>query len=230
MVNKTSFTALLGGRLCQTLGIAAVVGISVGLVVLAARSASPPYIRSIAASSQQLAIAGESSTTRPSSLAIDVVGFGAVASVSAVRPHSYHSALVGSLQPSPQSPTAAQPSSGPIVDLGTIAAGGQAEARLHLVNSTGLSIEIASVETSCPCVSVELAEWRIDPGDKVEAVARIDLFDEPEFRGGLCPQVLFFDTEGQVSFDVNLKLQVSVTRAVLSTWVHEHRAVKRDWC
>lgn len=100
------------------------------------------------------------------------------------------------------------------VDLGTISAGGEAKARLRLTNSSDSWIEIADVQTSCDCLSVELAERRIPPHHGVEANARLDLSGEPEFTGGLCPEIRLFDAAGREAFcyTVNANVVTKVAR------------------
>jgi hypothetical protein len=59
---------------------------------------------------------------------------------------------------------------GPMVaiDLGTVEAGGRAEARFSITNDCASSVQIASIWTSCPCLSVELADRWIAPCQTVE--------------------------------------------------------------
>lgn len=107
-------------------------------------------------------------------------------------------------------PTATSPSSAAtdVIDLGTIVAGGNIETRLHLVNPSDFSIDIASFRTSCPCLSVEIVERQIAPQQAGEAVARLDLSDDPGFTGGLCPEVEFFDAQGNKLFDRSVSVTV----------------------
>lgn len=85
-------------------------------------------------------------------------------------------------------------------DLGTIAAGGKCDAELRLFNACDRVIEIARVRTSCPCVQVTLLEHRIGPRQPVIARVRLDLAQEPEFVGGLCPEIEFLDAAGRSLF------------------------------
>lgn len=85
-------------------------------------------------------------------------------------------------------------------DLGRITAGGAREAELRLVNASSSVIEIARVRTSCPCIQVTLLEHRIGPRQTAVARVRLDLAQEPEFVGGLCPEIEFLDAAGRSLF------------------------------
>jgi len=94
------------------------------------------------------------------------------------------------------------------VDLGTVVAGGRAAARLRFTNGCDSWIEISRVPTSCPCLTVELANVRIAPHGTMHATARIDLSDDPEFVGGLCPEFQCFDAFGKERFVGSVAVQV----------------------
>lgn len=56
-------------------------------------------------------------------------------------------------------------------------------------------IEVDRVETSCPCLTVELRERCAAPNEFVQAIIRVDLSEDPEFTGGLGPEFEFFDAQ-----------------------------------
>ncbi|OYV90486.1 MAG: hypothetical protein B7Z73_06060 [Planctomycetia bacterium 21-64-5] len=85
-------------------------------------------------------------------------------------------------------------------NLGSIRAGSAAEARIPLTNGANSWIEIANVHASCPCLSVLMAERRIAPRRTMYVTVRIDLVDEPDFTGGLCPELQLFDSNGRQLF------------------------------
>lgn len=127
-------------------------------------------------------------------------GRGEVASSSATRP--LPSALVhGGLRS---------------IDLGTIRRGGSAEARFRITNDSRAAMEIAEIQTSCPCLTVELAQRRIAPHETVDAVVRLNLADEPEFVGALSPGIRCFNAQGEqcCAFVVSLNVVPSWRRAL----------------
>jgi hypothetical protein len=54
-----------------------------------------------------------------------------------------------------------------------------------LHNPRTTAVEVAEVRTSCDCFRVDLPTDIIEPGQKVQATARIDLSDDPKFAGRL---------------------------------------------
>lgn len=84
-----------------------------------------------------------------------------------------------------------------LIDLGTIVAGGRAEAPLWLANDSDSPIDIGRVRTNCPCIRVELDERRIGRHQRVRATVQLDLSDDPEFTGGLCPEFCVLDSVGR---------------------------------
>jgi hypothetical protein len=111
-----------------------------------------------------------------------------------------------------------------VIDVGTIAAGGSAESELTLTNSTDVPISIARVRTSCECVSVVPSASRIESHKTQKVVAHIDLSDEPDFTGGLGPDIEFLDAAQQTRFRFTLRAAVrppvaptsTITRATLT--------------
>lgn len=100
----------------------------------------------------------------------------------------------------PLIPIIASPSMPQLIDLGSVACGGSAEARFDVINSGDSPIEIVRVETSCGCVSVKLLERTIAPHRSVAAIMRLNLSNDPDFEGGLCPEIRLFDNAGRVAF------------------------------
>lgn len=94
------------------------------------------------------------------------------------------------------------------IKLASMPVAGVAESWLRLSNRACGWVEIARITTSCPCLSVRLAERKIAPRQSVDVIVQIDLSSEPEFEGGLCPEVRFFGPDGEELFawvlDVNV--------------------------
>lgn len=95
-----------------------------------------------------------------------------------------------------------------VIDFGQIAAGGRAMASFQLENNSTSSLEIAKVRISCSCLRIELDECAIGPHGAVTVHGAIDLSDEPEFSGGLCPEVEFLDASGRPLFSRSFRATV----------------------
>ncbi|MGH7192844.1 MAG: DUF1573 domain-containing protein [Candidatus Saccharimonadales bacterium] len=96
------------------------------------------------------------------------------------------------------------------IDLGTITAGTETEKTIRLRNSSNSPIEIHHVRTSCPCLTIVLTDRTIAPQQTAYAIVRIHMGDEPEFTGGLCPEMQLLDAAGRVLFLRTVRVKVVV--------------------
>lgn len=108
----------------------------------------------------------------------------------------------------PSRPALRDPSQSSVIDFGQIAAGGRAKASFQLENDSMSALEVAKIRTSCNCLRVELDECAIGPHGAVTAHGTIDLSDEPEFSGGLCPEAEFLDASGRSLFSRSFRATV----------------------
>ena len=71
------------------------------------------------------------------------------------------------------------------LDLGVLAPGQGARAKLSLRNAGDEPIVVARVKTSCECVSIEPSEFRVEPKSTVTLDVQYDSSHDPDFRGGM---------------------------------------------
>ena len=71
------------------------------------------------------------------------------------------------------------------VEFPQVYQGQRAEAEVLVTNPSQAEIEIHTVETSCPCLTVNLAKNQIGKGETVPAIVVLDLAQEPNFIGSL---------------------------------------------
>jgi hypothetical protein len=76
-----------------------------------------------------------------------------------------------------------------LLDMGRIPAGGSKEVAFSLTNPGKLAVRVARLDTSCPCLKIELPSERLAPGETVTGKARIDLSAEADFVGDLAIDV-----------------------------------------
>ncbi|MHB1425235.1 MAG: DUF1573 domain-containing protein [Gemmataceae bacterium] len=90
----------------------------------------------------------------------------------------------------PKSDIAGQPSL-PLVptesplNLGEVPAGGRKKCDFWLTNQTDSPVEVAEIETSCDCLTIDMPNRTFMPAKKVEGHALLDLRKEPQFAGKL---------------------------------------------
>jgi hypothetical protein len=92
------------------------------------------------------------------------------------------------------------------IDLGDIAQGGQKQQAFQVVNTSGALVEIAKVETSCPCFGVYLERNTVPSGRFLVGKVFLDLSSKPDFVGELSIQAMGYMRSGRVAFV--LKIQV----------------------
>ena len=96
------------------------------------------------------------------------------------------------------------------IDLGQVEAGGKESRQLQVGNPGRETIEIAAIETSCPCVQFTL-DQQVVPGNRVVgARLTLDLSDDPQSAGDLAILVQGRTANGRVV--LSLTLLVSVRR------------------
>jgi uncharacterized membrane protein YphA (DoxX/SURF4 family) len=71
------------------------------------------------------------------------------------------------------------------IDLGDIAQGGQKQQRFQCRNDSGAFVEVAAIETSCPCASIRLERSGVAAGEHLAGNVTLDLRTRPQFAGNL---------------------------------------------
>ena len=94
------------------------------------------------------------------------------------------------------------------LDLGTLAPGQDAHAKLSLRNNGDKPIVVARVKTSCECVTLEPSEFQVDPQSTVTLDVQYDSSRDPDFLGGLGVNLTGEASSGTALFCVNVDLSV----------------------
>ncbi len=69
------------------------------------------------------------------------------------------------------------------IDLGDIAQGGQKQHAFQCRNDSGAFVEVAGIETSCPCASIRLERREVAVGQFLAGEVTLDMGHRPEFLG-----------------------------------------------
>jgi Protein of unknown function (DUF1573) len=95
-----------------------------------------------------------------------------------------------------------------LISLGTLGPGQTASGSFELQNRGTLPVEVARVETSCPCLEVGPAAMEIAPGGSAALTTRFNPAAEPDFRGRLAIEVAGRDRSGQPTFRARVRVEV----------------------
>jgi len=71
------------------------------------------------------------------------------------------------------------------LEFGAMAPKSSHEQALWLSNAGSVSLTIASVKSNCDCLSLHLKHTTLEPGERLQALARLDFAKEPDFTGSL---------------------------------------------
>jgi hypothetical protein len=99
------------------------------------------------------------------------------------------------------------------MDLGNLPQGGRAEAICQLLNSGTATVEVARINTDCPCLTLELPNCTIAPSESVQGRVLFDISDDPRFTGALGMDVTGTTPEGATAFVVNVRVKVQRSNA-----------------
>jgi len=94
------------------------------------------------------------------------------------------------------------------VSLGILLPGQSADAKFVLRNLGPQTVTVERVKTSCPCLRVEPASFKVGSGEFAELVVGFDPSHDPDFRGGLSIEVAGLSTTGEVEFRARVDLEV----------------------
>lgn len=98
--------------------------------------------------------------------------------------------------------------SSPRIDMGEVAAGGRQEVAFSLTNSGTRPIELGKIESSCPCLTIDLPRGVLAPAEQIHGRARLDLRKEPAFAGDLGVEVRGFTARGDLAFTMIVEITV----------------------
>lgn len=86
------------------------------------------------------------------------------------------------------------------IDLGEMPQARQKQHAFQLRNYSGAFVEVAAVETSCPCASIRLERTGIPAGQSLAGAVRLNMGREPDFVGDLAIKATGLTRQGQVAF------------------------------
>lgn len=93
------------------------------------------------------------------------------------------------------------------IQMGEVAQGGCKDATFTLTNSEAQTIELARIDTSYPCLTVDVP-LHISTGEQVEGRAKLDLRDEPNFTGEVAIEITGWTSTGDQAFLVVAAVRV----------------------
>jgi hypothetical protein len=94
------------------------------------------------------------------------------------------------------------------VDLGTLRAGRSARAAIALRNTTGRTIVVDRIESSCDCLSLPALPLEVRPGSRAEFPVVFDSSHEAGFAGELGILVRGFDSGNTLVFRTQVRCEV----------------------
>ncbi|HZV04525.1 MAG TPA: MauE/DoxX family redox-associated membrane protein [Gemmataceae bacterium] len=104
-------------------------------------------------------------------------------------------------------PPLLQPST-PLIDFGTMPQAERGEIAFWLHNPSRETVEIAKTKSSCDCLRVELDQQTVAGGERIRAVARLELDKEPRFTGELQMDIQGMTSSGAVAFSLRASVRV----------------------
>lgn len=94
------------------------------------------------------------------------------------------------------------------IDLGKLPPRTRVEKVIPIRNATDSPLEVATIRTTCPCLTIHINEPIIPPSGTVSAHAVLDLRDEPNFTGDLGIEVTATTEGGKVDLLACVKVKV----------------------
>jgi len=96
----------------------------------------------------------------------------------------------------------------PVIDLGQLAPGERRDFTLHVRNPHEQPVEIAALESSCPCLETRGAPCCIGPAQSQALDLTLNLSREPRFAGPLSIEITGRTIGGAISFVANVDVRV----------------------
>jgi hypothetical protein len=94
------------------------------------------------------------------------------------------------------------------LDFGTMPQGERGEIVFWLDNPNPETVEIAEIGSSCDCFRIDLDKRTVPGGEKIRAVAHLELDKEPRFSGELQPEAHGRTPAGDIAFSIQARVQV----------------------
>jgi hypothetical protein len=94
------------------------------------------------------------------------------------------------------------------IALGDIAQSGEKQQGFQCLNDSGALVEVAAIETSCPCASIHLAGSEVRAGQFLSGNVTLDLRRKLEFAGNLVIEAKGLTKGGRVAFRLLIRARV----------------------
>lgn len=94
------------------------------------------------------------------------------------------------------------------IALGDIEQGGQKQQAFQVRNESGVSVEVATIETSCLCASVRLERTRIHAGELLVGDVTLSMRAKLRFLGDLAIEAKGLTRNGKVAFVLLIRAHV----------------------
>ena len=94
------------------------------------------------------------------------------------------------------------------IDLGKLAQGGREQQAFQCSNDSGASVDVAAIETSCPCASIHLQRADVPAGQFLTGNVTLDLRSTPDFVGHLAIEAKGFTRRGRVALVLLIRARV----------------------
>lgn len=91
--------------------------------------------------------------------------------------------------------------------MGEVSRGGRKQAGFSLTNPGTQVIELARIESTCPCLTIDVPRC-LAPGEQVSGRAKVDLRDEPNFTGEVSVGVKGWTRAGELAFIARVEVRV----------------------
>lgn len=92
--------------------------------------------------------------------------------------------------------------------MGKVAQSDHKEATFTLRNTSGRTIELARIDTSCECLTVDLP-LRVRPDDLAVGRAKLDLRDEPKSTGYVAIEIAGWTSTSEQAFRVVVEVRIT---------------------
>ncbi len=106
-----------------------------------------------------------------------------------------------------------------MIDFGKLPQGAKKEASLTLTNPTKEPVEIAAIDSSCPCLEVQLPKKAVSPSEQISAKVLLDLSGESKFTGRLGIMVRAKTPEGKTAFELECAVDVERTSTAFRKFI-----------
>jgi hypothetical protein len=111
------------------------------------------------------------------------------------------------------------------VSMGIVFAGNFARAKLTVCNPGDAALTISTIESSCPCISLNPIPVRVEPGKSSWLEVVFDSNADPDFLGGLAVLVTGREANGAIVMRATIKLDVRRAAADRTETVGQVREV-----